>query len=335
MVELSQASDGTARVGFGGDIFNTAAYLSRLGQPTAYLTALGDDPYSTDARALLTDEGIDASACPTAQGRTMGLYAIRTDARGERSFTCWRDRSPARDLFGPLYEPGIAQALHSARLVYLSGISLWLYDAPSLDRLSALLTEARAKGVQVAFDGNYRPRLWGADRAATQATYARMLAVTDICLATADDEALLWGDTDAGMTHHRLTGAGVAEVVVKCGAEGALIAPSQLVAAMPNRAPIDTTAAGDSFNAGYLDARLKGHPPEAAAAAGNRLAGRVIRYPGALIPRAAARSGAPISPTCPCVGAFYIWSPSWTGILGRFWLGASRTRWKPTSASRP
>ena len=287
MVELSQAPDGTARVGFGGDTFNTAAYLSRLGQPTAYLTALGDDPYSTDARALLAAEGVDASACPTAQGRTMGLYAIRTDARGERSFTYWRDRSPARDLFGPLYEPGIAKALHSARLIYLSGISLWLYDAPSLDRLFALLAEARAKGVQVAFDGNYRPRLWGPDRAATQATYARMLALTDICLATADDEALLWGDANADATHTRLTKAGVAEVVVKCGPEGALIAPGQHVAATPDPAPVDTTAAGDSFNAGYLDARLKGQPPEAAAAAGNRLAGRVIRYPGALIPREA------------------------------------------------
>lgn len=287
MVELSQAPDGTARVGFGGDTFNTAAYLSRLGQPTAYLTALGDDPYSADARALLADEGIDASACPIAQGRTMGLYAIRTDARGERSFTYWRDRSPARDLFGPLYEPGIAQAVHSARLVYLSGISLWLYDAPSLDRLFALLTEARAKGVQVAFDGNYRPRLWAADRAATQATYTRMLALTDICLATADDEALLWGDSDADTTHKRLTGAGIAEVVVKRGPEGALIGPGHLIAATPDPAPVDTTAAGDSFNAGYLDARLRGQPPEDAALAGNRLAGQVIRYPGALIPRAA------------------------------------------------
>lgn len=287
MVELSQAPDGTARVGFGGDTFNTAAYLSRLGQPTAYLTALGDDPYSADARAVLAAEGIDATACPTAPGRTMGLYAIRTDARGERSFTYWRDRSPARTLFGASYEPAVGTAILSARLVYLSGISLWLYDAPSLDRLFDLLGQARDQGVKVAFDGNYRPRLWGRDRAATQGIYARMLALTDICLATADDEALLWGDADPKATHNRLTGVGVAEVVVKCGPEGAQIGPARRVAATPTPAPVDTTAAGDSFNAGYLDARLKGQPPAAAAAAGNRLAGQVIRYPGALIPHAA------------------------------------------------
>lgn len=47
---------------------------------------------------------------------------------------------------------------------------------------------------------------------------------------------------------------------------------------------VDTTAAGDSFAAGYLGRRLLGATPVEAAAFGNRLAGRVIQYPGALIP---------------------------------------------------
>lgn len=147
--------DGTARTGFGGDTFNTAVYLARLGQSTAYLTALGDDPFSTEARALLDADDLNHSASPTAPGRTMGLYAIRTAANGERSFTYWRDRAPARDLFGALFEPKVEAAILSARLVYLSGITLWLYDAPSLGRLFGLLAQARQAGAEVAFDGNY------------------------------------------------------------------------------------------------------------------------------------------------------------------------------------
>jgi len=287
MVELSQAADGTTRTGFGGDTLNTAVYLARLGQPTAYLTALGDDPFSTEARALMDGERVDHSASPTAPCRTMGLYTIRTNPTGERSFTYWRDRSPARDLFGTLFSPKVEQAILSARLIYLSGISLWLYDPPGLDRLFALLTKARTTGAQVTFDGNYRPRLWGPDPMPTRAVYARMLALTDICLATADDEAALWGDTGPEATHVRLTAAGIGEVVVKCGSEGALIAPGTRIATEANPRPVDTTAAGDSFNAGYLAARLSGQPPDQAALAGNRLAGRVIAHPGALIPRAA------------------------------------------------
>ena len=284
MVELSQAADGTVRLGFGGDTLNTAVYLSRLGRPTSYLTALGDDPFSAEARALMDSEGVNHSSTPTAPGRTMGLYAIRTSPTGERSFTYWRDRSPARDLFGALFSDEVEQAILSARLVYLSGISLWLYDGPSRDRLFSLLSEARSRGAQVAFDGNYRPRLWGSDPVPTRVVYARMQTLTDICLATADDEAALWGDTSAETTHARLTATGIPEVVVKCGPEGALIAPGNRIATEANPRPLDTTAAGDSFNAGYLAARLSGQTPAMAAAASNRLAGRVIAHPGALIP---------------------------------------------------
>jgi 2-dehydro-3-deoxygluconokinase len=48
---------------------------------------------------------------------------------------------------------------------------------------------------------------------------------------------------------------------------------------------VDTTAAGDSFAAAYLATRLSGADPAIAAAAGHRLAGTVVGYPGAIIPR--------------------------------------------------
>jgi len=285
MVEVAARPDGTARMGFGGDTFNTAVYLTRLGQPTGYLTAFGDDPWSALARAALAEEGVSDAACPTAPGETMGLYAIRTDAAGERTFTYWRQNAPARGLFGPWYGPAVEDCLLSATLVYLSGITLWLYDAPSSDRLFALLAKARAAGVRVAFDGNYRPRLWGADRGAARAAYARMLRLTDICLATDEDERALWDDASATDSLARLRDWGVAEVVVKSGPKGALLTSGIWVPTTPDPAPVDTTAAGDSFNAAYLAARLSGQPPEAAAAAGNALAAKVIRHPGALMPR--------------------------------------------------
>lgn len=284
MIELAQASEGAVRSGFGGDTFNTAVYLSRLGQPTGYLTAFGDDPWSTDARAALRSEGVDDGVCPTASGRTMGLYAIRTAKDGERSFTYWRDRSPARDVFGALFSPNVQTAIMEARLIYLSGISLWLYDVTSLDRLFGLLHEARKAGTLVAFDGNYRSRLWGPNREHARATYSRMLDLTDICLATAEDEVLLWDDVDTNSSHARLAAHGIAEIVLKCGSQGALIAPDMHVPTKPDPHPVDTTAAGDSFNAAYLAARLAGRTTEVAASKGNQLAGLVIRHAGAILP---------------------------------------------------
>jgi 2-dehydro-3-deoxygluconokinase len=285
MVEVAARADGAARIGFGGDTFNTAVYLARCGHATSYLTVFGDDPWSATARAVLNSEGIGDADCPTARDETMGLYAIRTDASGERSFTYWRQNAPARGLFGRWYSDSVGARLQSARLIYLTGITLWLYDDQSLRNLFALIGTARAAGVCVAFDGNYRPRLWGRDRTAARAVYETMLRQTDICLATAEDEQALWDDACAEDSASRLLALGIGEVVVKAGEKGAFIGDGTWIGTVPDPNPVDTTAAGDSFNAAYLGARLSGLPARDAAVAGNDLAARVIRHPGALLPK--------------------------------------------------
>ena len=162
MVELSEQPDGSLARGFGGDTLNTALYLARLGVAVDYVTALGDDVWSDEMAAAWGSRGDrPRPKVRRLPGRMPGLYIIRTDPAGERSFHYWRDRAAARDLFT---EPGAAEtraALETYDLVYLSGISLSLYGPrpaarPSFETLSAL----RARGGRVAFDTNYRPRGW-------------------------------------------------------------------------------------------------------------------------------------------------------------------------------
>jgi 2-dehydro-3-deoxygluconokinase len=115
--------------------------------------------------------------------------------------------------------------------------------------------------------------------------YARMLSLTDICPATQDDEAAVWGHKTPQASHDRMTVAGIGEVVAKCDPDGALIARGKMIPAIANPKPVDTTAAGDSFNAGYMDASLSGQTKADAAAAGNRIAGLVIAQCGAIVRR--------------------------------------------------
>jgi 2-dehydro-3-deoxygluconokinase len=293
MIELRHRSAAELDLAYGGDTLNTAVYLARLTRGrdvrVDYVTALGDDAYSEAMLEVWRSESLGTDLVARLPGRLPGLYTIRTDARGERSFTYWRQAAAARDMLREGRAEQVAAALEGYDLLYLSGITLSILDPPQRAALAAIADRVRAGGGRVAFDGNYRPVGWP-DPAAARAAYEEMLVRVDIALPTLDDEQALFGVSDAPACTDRLHRLGIAEIAIKLGEAGCFLSSAEFtgeIAAEPVEAVVDSTAAGDSFNAGYLAARLLGAEPPAAARLGNRLAARVIAHPGAIIPAAA------------------------------------------------
>ncbi|HTY94749.1 MAG TPA: sugar kinase [Steroidobacteraceae bacterium] len=286
MLELTREGD-RWRLGSAGDTFNTAVYLSRLGVSVAYLTALGADSFSREMRAEWQADGVDTSLVLTAASRLPGLYAIRNDAGGERHFYYWRERSAARELFRlPGIEAAILRA-SEARQLYLSGITLSLFGTADREKLNGIATAVRAAHGQVVFDPNYRPGGWSSAARARAAIRALAPAVS-IALPTFADEAALFGDATPAHTVRRWRDWGAELVVVKLGAAGCLVGMSgatQAVPAVPVSRVLDTTGAGDAFNAGFLAARHAGRDPVQAAGVANHLASLVIQTQGAILPR--------------------------------------------------
>lgn len=286
MLELTR-DEHRWRLGYAGDTFNTALYLARLGVPTAYLTALGGDPFSQDMLAEWRADGLDTSLVLTHPARLPGLYAVRNEADGERHFYYWRQHSAVRELFSL---PGIEAALVKARAapqLYLTGITLSLFDAQGRAQLTETAAAVRAAQGEVIFDPNYRAAGWSGVEEARAAIRALAPAVT-IAMPTFSDEVALYGDASPSHTVVRWRDWGATQVIVKLGAEGCLIScalGTRLVPAVAVPKVIDTTAAGDSFNAGFLAARRAGQDSVQAAAAANRLASLVIQHRGAILPR--------------------------------------------------
>jgi 2-dehydro-3-deoxygluconokinase len=300
MIELqkrTQDQGATMDYRFGGDTLNTAVYMARLLDPAvarvAYVTGLGVDGMSAEMAAAWEREGIDTASVLRLEDRLPGIYMIETDPDGERRFHYWRRDSAARHwLAAPGAEQVLAQ-LAEARMVYLSGISLAILAPGDRDLLIATLARCRAAGGKVVFDNNYRPRLWESADTARE-VYDRMFAHADIALLTLDDDVALYGQDDVRDVIERARTLGVGEVVVKRGAASAVVwhdGQVHEVAPEPVKDVTDTTAAGDSFGAAYMAARLAGQGPDAAARAGHRLAGTVIRHRGAIIPRDAMPRG--------------------------------------------
>lgn len=291
MAELTHADDRRLRLDFAGDSFNTAVYLTRLapGVRVQYVTRVGDDWYSDRAIERMKTEGLDTTYVRRVPERSLGLYLVRTDPDGERSFVYHRSTAPARGLFGPDQPTEVDAALAACDLVYLSAITLQILSDSARERLWRLLAETRSRGGRVAFDSNYRPAAWP-DADTARRAVDRTLAHTDIALPSLSDEQALYGDSDVHSCADRLRSHGIGEIVVKNGPDRSLVAVGDRPICVPSRTVarvVDTTAAGDSFNGAYLAARSRGLSPTEAAAAGHRLAAAVIQHPGAIIPAAA------------------------------------------------
>ena len=287
MLELVPTGDDTALLGVAGDTYNTAVYLRRgLETDThevAYVTALGDDGGSARILKALKGHGLLTDLIEIREGGTPGLYMITTDETGERSFDYWRSTAAARSLF---QEPCDVrpEAMDGFDIVLISGISLAILPQTTRDLLVAWIDSYRAKGGMLAFDSNYRPRLWE-DKSTAQREVMRMWSRADIALPSIDDEMALFEEADEGQMLARLKEAGVASGALKRGADGpmSLEPDGEVLQVAPVAGIVDTTAAGDSFNAGYLTGIALGEPVRDAMRRGHQLASKVIQHRGAIV----------------------------------------------------
>ncbi|RCK52424.1 hypothetical protein TH25_05070 [Thalassospira profundimaris] len=297
---------GPAKLSYAGDTLNAAVYMARttrliknqgksmlasntsqVNAPISYVTALGNDPYSIAMMDAWKQDGLDASLVRQIEGALPGLYAIQTDASGERSFSYWRQNAAARQLLKDGYDQTLAANLADYSMVYLSGISLAILSQEDREKLFAVLSILRNNGARICFDSNHRPRLWP-DSETAKAAYAHMASVSDILMPTFDDEATLFGDASPIDCAKRWLDAGAGEVIVKNGALPStyLTQSGETGTVNPPKVDrvIDTTSAGDSFNGSYLAARQQGLDIEGSIAIAQKVAACVIGARGALVP---------------------------------------------------
>lgn len=286
MVELAPAGGPEMyRAGFAGDTLNTAWYLRKLmpaSDQVAYFTAVGRDAMSDKMLGFINAAGLVTDHIDRRDDSSVGLYMISL-TNGERSFTYWRGQSAARRMLDT--DAPLRAALQGADLAYLSGITLAILPETDRARLLDVVGDFRTGGGKVVFDPNLRPRLWPDAKTMTHAVM-QAASLTDIVLPSFEDEACWFADPTPEATASRYRDAGVDIVVVKNGPDQILVATPDLsftVAPLPVADVMDTTAAGDSFNAGFLAHYLQDSDLRQACTAGAQIAGQVIQQIGALV----------------------------------------------------
>ena len=282
---LEYHSAGGTGLRYGGDTLNTAIHLARAGYEVAYVTALGTDPISDAMIADWAARGIDTRFVLRHPDRTPGIYAIHLDDKGERSFLYWRDRSAARAMFALAAMDDALAAAERSSLVYFSLITLAVIDREGVRRLLEMAARRRDQGLAVAYDSNFRPALWHSLSAAREVSM-RAMKTCSIGLPTNTDERELWDTAEDETAIARRWADRNRIVAVKAGDAGCLLmedreGTAEWLPAQPAKV-VDTSGAGDAFNAGFLGAYLSGNDPKASAEAGQALARSTIGHLGAV-----------------------------------------------------
>ncbi|TNJ44466.1 sugar kinase [Phaeobacter sp. B1627] len=285
MVEMASKDADTYRMGFAGDTMNTAWYLRRLldqADTVEYFTAVGTDALSDRMVTFLQDAGLETDHILRRPDVSVGLYTIQLQ-EGERSFSYWRGQSAARSLAQD--ERALISVLTHADMAYFSGITLAILPENDRNTLLQVLADFRKKGAKVIFDPNLRPKLWE-DEETMRRVVMEAASVSDMVLPSHEDEALWFGDADPAATAARYADHGSSWVIVKNGA-GQILAWENGNLSLHDPVAvsevIDTTAAGDSFNAGFIASWITGASVAGAIQSGAGLAAQVVQSRGALV----------------------------------------------------
>ncbi|MCP3709056.1 sugar kinase [Paraburkholderia sp. CNPSo 3274] len=281
MVEFNQASKDRPEYlqGFGGDTSNFAIAAARQGARTGFVSAVGDDHFGRLLIDLWTREGVDTSTVRVDATAPTGVYFVSHGPSGH-AFDYLREGSAA-SRYTPDDLP--LDVIAAARVLHLSGISVAISDS-ACDAALAAVEHARANGVRVSFDTNLRLKLWPLARA--RAVMNEVLRLTDICLPSWDDVAVLTGLDDREAIVDDLLARGARVVALKLGKDGAYVATPDERRVVPGHvvAAVDATGAGDCFGGAFVARLAAGDDPFVAARYANAAAALSTLGFGAVAP---------------------------------------------------
>jgi 2-dehydro-3-deoxygluconokinase len=281
LVEFNHSDDRSFNATFAGDAFNVLFYVARLGLRTAFVSAVGDDLFTPMILEGIEREGIDTSHLLRLGGVRNGLYFIELDEQREYTFHFWRQNSAATETLLRNDIDELAGFISRSRYFLFTGVGLAILKDPA--RLDELLLKIQGRA-QIIFDTNYRLRLWNSPDEYRRRVES-ILPFVDVLLPTRGDIEAAWPANDISHTLRRLKEMGPDIIAMKSGADGCGLWSDNGLVEYP--APVgisvvDTTGAGDAFNAGFIAGLVRGEELKVCCDLGQRVASQALAVQGAI-----------------------------------------------------
>ncbi|MCI2283962.1 sugar kinase [Colwellia sp. MSW7] len=276
---------------FFGDTYNALVYAKRNSPDldALFFTGIGNDDISKTMVSQWRKEGICSSFTLMSDKHTIGIYAISTDDKGERSFSYWRKNSAATQMMVMKPVKTLIETCPAVDCVFFSGISFAILSDLDKALLIEFIQGLSDKGIKIAFDPNYRSAMWQSKEHAIH-WLEKAYSVSDIILPGEEDHQALFNHNGHSEIAQYCQRFNVQEIVIKCGEKGTFVYfENEFVVHLPfEPAPIqvDSTAAGDSFAGTYLSQRITNNDIALSLNQAAKVAGLVVQHRGAIMPTA-------------------------------------------------
>lgn len=289
MLELVSTQSGSLKTSFAGDVYNTSVYIKRAfpSNQVHFMTAIGQDKLSNDFISQVKSEDIDTSYIGLSSNKHMGAYMVLNDEDGERSFIYWRNDSAAKRMMSLLPDIVKEDTDYPFAYIFFSGITLAILDKVEREAFWQFIASAKAKGVSLIFDPNYRPLLWS-DASEAKAQFEIAYQHSDWLLPGLDDFKALYGIDSIEACIDFCRDYKFTELVIKQGHDPVYVITSEgtkVIEIQRSSNVVDTTSAGDAFNGVYIGARLSSKTPKESVLMANYAAMKVIETRGAIMPK--------------------------------------------------
>jgi 2-dehydro-3-deoxygluconokinase len=281
MVEFNKTArdQPTYLQGFGGDTSNAVIAAARAGARTAYISAVGDDYFGHLLMNLWQKAQVNRAQVAINFVAPTGIYFVTHTVSGH-TFHYQRTGSAAAVM---QLGDGQIEAIRSAKILHLSGISLAISEQARHNCFTAMQT-ARAAGTRISLDSNLRLKLWPLEIARKVITQA--VALCDIFLPSLDDVTALTGLHKPRDIVDWSHAQGAKMVALKLGAEGVMVSDGGEMIHIPalKVITVDATGAGDCFAGNFLARLVAGDSPMQAALYANAAAALSVQGLGAVAP---------------------------------------------------
>jgi len=284
MIEISNVKNNLYNQSFAGDTLNFCNYLDKKKLNAFFLSAIGKSEINQSLLDFVKSKNISTKYIKQINQFEIGLYLIKNKDNGEKQFFYWRDESAAKQYFNNIDFINLYKELKNFDYIYFSGITLSIINVSKLNNFIKLLKLLKSKKIKIVFDFNIRPTRW--NKKNLNNFFDSVLKFVDICFLSGEDMSY-WKNKNGIKSYEQIVRKyKIKHSIFRKNAKFTYVFLNKNKYVFKNKLlkkVVDTSGAGDGFNAAYLSNFIVNNDPILALKAGSTLGSKIVMKKGAIV----------------------------------------------------